>query len=87
MVMDQIYASLNDIFRDLFGDDAICLGAGTTAADIAEWDSVNHINLIVAIELRFGIKFSTVEIEALRNVGDMAALIARKQGRVAIGFP
>ncbi|HJS87787.1 MAG TPA: acyl carrier protein [Acetobacteraceae bacterium] len=81
--MDQIYAGLDEIFRDLFGDDAIRLNPATTAADIAEWDSVNHINILVAVEVRFGIKFSTAEIEALRNVGDMAALIARKQNRPA----
>ena len=80
--MNQIYAGLNAIFRDLFSDDAIHVGPATTAADIPGWDSFNHINLIVAAEVRFGIKFSTVEIEALKNVGDMAALIARKQGRV-----
>jgi acyl carrier protein len=81
--MDQIYAGLDEIFRDLFGDDAIRLNPATTAADIPEWDSVNHINILVAVEVRFGIKFSTAEIEALRNVGDMAALIARKQNRPA----
>ncbi len=81
--MEQIYAGLNDIARDLFGDDTVRLGPATTAADIPEWDSFNHINFIVAAELRFGIKFNTVEIEALKNVGDMAALIARKQTRAA----
>lgn len=77
--MDAIYDGLNEIFRDIFGDDTISLGPETTAADIPEWDSFNHINIIVAVESRFGIKFSTVEVEALKNVGDMAALIGRKQ--------
>ncbi len=83
--MDPIYDGLNEIFRDIFGDDAISLTPETTAADIPEWDSFNHINVIVAVESRFGIKFSTVEVEALKNVGDMASLIARKQdsGRMA----
>ncbi len=79
--MDQIYAGLNEIFRDLLGDDTIRLGPATTADDIPEWDSFNHINIIVAVEVRFGVKFSTVEVEALRNVGDLAARIAHKQGR------
>ncbi len=83
--MDQIYAGLNEIFRDLFGDEVISLRPETTAADIPEWDSFNHINLIVAVEVRFGIRFGTVEIEALKNVSDLASLIARKQGRAAAG--
>ncbi len=81
--MDPIYDGLNQIFRDLFGDDAISLGPDTIAADIPEWDSFNHINIVVAVESRFGVKFSTAEVETLRNVGDMAALIARKQERSA----
>ena len=79
--MDPIYDGLNEIFRDVFGDDTISLGPSTTAADIAEWDSFNHINVVVAVESRFGVKFSTFEVEALKNVGDMAALIERKRRR------
>lgn len=77
--MDPIYDDLNEIFRDVFGDDAISLTPSTTAADVAGWDSFNHINVVVAVESRFGIKFSTAEVERLRNVGDMATLIARKR--------
>ena len=79
--MNPIYAGLTEIFRDLFGDETISLGPATTAADIPEWDSFQHINLVVAVEMRFGVKFGTPEVEALRNVGDLAALIARKQER------
>jgi acyl carrier protein len=77
---ESIYGGLNEIFRDIFGDEALGLGPQTTAEDIAEWDSFNHINIIVAVESRFGVKFSTIEVEALKNVGDMAALIERKRG-------
>jgi len=79
MSTETIYDGLNEIFRDIFGDETQAVGADTTAADIAEWDSFNHINIVVAAESRFGVKFSTVEVEGLKNVGDMAALIARKQ--------
>ncbi|MEO9189301.1 MAG: acyl carrier protein [Acetobacteraceae bacterium] len=79
MSLDTTYAGLNEIFRDLFGDEAISLTPDTTATDIAEWDSFNHINIVVAVESRFGIKFNTVEVEGLKNVGDMVALIERKQ--------
>jgi acyl carrier protein len=77
---DDIYARLTEIFRDVFDDDDIVLTPNTTAADIQDWDSFNHINLIVAIETRFGIKFQTAEIESLKNVGDMVAVIERKIG-------
>ncbi len=83
MSMDEVYDGLNEIFRDLFGDDDLRIEPETTAADVPEWDSFNHINLIVAVEQRFEIKFSTVEVEALKNVGDMASLITRKQASAA----
>jgi acyl carrier protein len=75
---EQIYAQLTEIFRNLFDDDSIVLTPETTAADITEWDSFNHINLIVATEVRFGIKFKTAEIESLHNVGHLVDIIAAK---------
>ncbi len=78
--MDQakIYSQLTEIFRDIFDDDAIVLRPDMTAADIEDWDSFNHINLIVATEAKFGIKFQTSEIESLRNVGHFVELIEKK---------
>ena len=64
--------------RDTFDDDAIVLTSNTTAHDIKDWDSVNHINLIVAIEQEFHIKFRTAELEALKDVGEMVRLIESK---------
>jgi acyl carrier protein len=75
---EQIYTQLTEIFRNLFDDDSIVLTPETTAADIPEWDSFNHINLIVATEVRFGIKFKTAEIESLHNVGHLVDIIAAK---------
>lgn len=74
----QIYTQLTSIFHDLFDDDSIVLTPETTAADIEDWDSFNHINLIVAIEAKFGIKFKTAELEGLHNVGHLAGLIQQK---------
>jgi acyl carrier protein len=84
--MDQpeIDAQLTQIFRDIFDDDALTLHGDMTAADVPEWDSFNHINLIVATEAKFGVKFQTAEIELLKNVGQFEELIAKKlaaQGR------
>jgi acyl carrier protein len=69
--MDQaeIYKQLTTLFRNLFDEDTIVLTPETTAADIEGWDSFNHINLIVAVEAKFGIKFKTAELDELHNVG------------------
>jgi acyl carrier protein len=84
MQQADIYQQLSIIFHDLFDDDTIHLVPGLTAADVPEWDSFNHINLIVAIESKFGIKFQTAELESMHTVGHLADLIQSKlavQGR------
>jgi acyl carrier protein len=84
MQLEEIYAQLTSIFRDLFDDETLVLTPPLTAADIPEWDSFNHINLIVAIESQFKIKFLTAELESLHTVGHLATLTAAKlaaQGR------
>ena len=84
MRQQEIYAQLTSIFHDLFDDDTLVVTPGLTAADVPEWDSFNHINLIVAVEARFKIKFQTAELEQLHTVGHLVELIAAKlaaQGR------
>lgn len=61
MQQSEIYAQLTAIFHDLFDDDSIVLTPQLTAADVPDWDSFNHINLIVAVESRFKIKFQTAD--------------------------
>ena len=75
----EVYAGLTEIFRDLFGDEAIALTPATRAADIPEWDSFNNINIIAAAEERFGVKLGTREVEALANVGDLVRAILAKR--------
>jgi acyl carrier protein len=74
----SIYRQLTEIFRDVFDDDSIELTPETTAADIHDWDSANHVNLIVAIEVRMGIKFKTIEVESLHIVGNLVSLVEQK---------
>jgi acyl carrier protein len=84
MQQQDIYAQLTTIFRNLFDDDTLTLTPGLTAADVPDWDSFNHINLIVAVESKFGIKFHTAELESMHTVGHLADLIQSKlsaQGR------
>jgi acyl carrier protein len=69
---------LNPIFRQVFEDDDITVKRETTADDIDAWDSLSHINLVVAIEMEFRIRFSLGELQALKNVGNLADLIDRK---------
>lgn len=75
MTEQETLAALTDVFRDVFDDDAIELRRETTAEDISGWDSQAHVTLVVATEMRFGIKFRTAELERLRNVGDFVDLI------------
>ena len=74
----EIMQKLTGIFREVFDDDDLVLTEATTAADVDEWDSFNHINIIVATEAGFRVKFQTAEIEGLKDVGHLVALIQRK---------
>lgn len=69
---------LTPIFRDVFDDESITPHMAMTAKEVAEWDSLGHIRLMVAIEQALGIKFSTSEISNLANVGELVAVIEKK---------
>lgn len=81
MTEADIYATLAEIMRDVFDDESIAIDSGTTAADVPGWDSQAHVNLIVATEERFGIRFKTSEFESLHNVGDFVRLIDQKRSK------
>lgn len=66
---------LAPIFRKIFQDENIQLKESTTAADIEDWDSVNHIYLVVAIEKHFKVKFTTYQIQSWKNVGEILATL------------
>ena len=75
MTEQEIFQQLSEVFRDVFDDETITLRAETTAEDIDGWDSQAHVTLVVATEMRFGIRFRTAELESLHNVGDFVQLI------------
>ena len=77
--LEAIYAPLTAIFRDVFDDESLALRPDLTAAEVENWDSLSHINLIVAIERGFKIKFATREVASLKNVGELVDLIRQKQ--------
>lgn len=69
---------LQEVFQDVFDDDEIEITRETTAEDIDAWDSLTHVQLIVAVEREFGVKFSTVEVMKMKNVGEFIDLIDKK---------
>lgn len=71
-------ARLNDIFREVFDDDTLQITPEMTANDVDGWDSLSHINLIIAIESEFNIRFSQKELLAYKNIGDLLNGINRK---------
>jgi len=73
-----IYASLAETFSEVFERDDISLSARTSAHDIDGWDSLKQIMILVNVEEKFGIKFSTREMDSLGCVGDLVALIVAK---------
>lgn len=80
MQLEDIYSQLTPIFHDLFDDPSLVLTPSLTAASVPDWDSFNHINLIVAVEQHFGIKFQTAELESMHTVGHLANLIQLRLG-------
>ena len=80
MTNQEVLATITTIFRDVLDDDSIILKPETTAEDIEEWDSLTHIQLIVAIEKKFGFKFSASEINSFKNIGEMCEAILKKKG-------
>lgn len=78
MERKEIFSKLNEIFIDVLDLDEVELSEETSANDIEEWDSLSHIQLIVAIEKAFGIKFTSLEIMKWKNVGEMVSTMEEK---------
>jgi acyl carrier protein len=76
---DPIITGLTAVFRDVFDDDELVLRPDLTADDVDGWDSLAHIRLILSVQKKFGVKFSPIEMNRLKNVGDLIALTRQKQ--------
>ena len=81
MTNDELYERLNNVFRDVFDDESICVNENTTANDIDDWDSLSHISLIAAIEGEFGIRFDMKDVLKMKNVGEMVQKIGELAAR------
>lgn len=75
MTREEVYERLNGVFRDVFDDEEITVNDATTSADIEDWDSLEHINLVSAVEREFGIKFTMGQVVTMKNVGEMVDII------------
>ena len=71
----EIFERLDRVFQDVFDDDTIHVTPKTTADDIEDWDSLEHITLISAVEREFCMKFKMGEISSMKNVGEMVDII------------
>lgn len=76
----EILETLNHLFQDIVDDKNVMLNRETTAQDVEDWDSLNHITFIVAIEKHFKVKFTSAEIRSWKNVGEMCDAIAQHLG-------
>ena len=75
---NNIWQDLTEVFRQAMGDNKITVEPTTSAKDIPAWDSITHVLLVVAVEKRFRVKFTAAEVQSLKNVGELVALIERR---------
>lgn len=74
----MITEKLTNVFREVFDDDSLVIDDNMTADDIDAWDSLSHVNLMIAVELAFGIEFKQSEIQSFANVGELRKTIEEK---------
>ena len=78
MDREKITERLNEVFRDVFDNEDITVTDSTTADDIEEWDSLEHISLIAAVEKAFKMRFTMKEVSGMKNVGEMISILCER---------
>ena len=81
---DEIIERLDDVFRDVFDDDTLEVDENTTADDIEDWDSIEHITLIGAVEDEFKMRFKMGEVSGMKDVGEMIGIIEQRGKQQAV---
>ncbi|MCR5221463.1 MAG: acyl carrier protein [Lachnospiraceae bacterium] len=81
MSREEIFEKVQEIFRDVFDDEELIISDKTNSDEIEDWDSLEHISLIVSMEKEFSMKFDIKEVNKLENVGEMIDLIKRKMDK------
>jgi acyl carrier protein len=76
----ELLIKINEVFVDVLDDDQLQIVESTSAEDVDEWDSLNHIHLVVAIEKALKLRFTASEIQSWANVGEMMDNILKKVG-------
>jgi acyl carrier protein len=77
--VDSVLLGIQAVCREVFENPSLVLTPETTADDVPNWDSLNHLNVVASVEQRFGIRFRTSELESLRNIGDFVSIVRAKQ--------
>ena len=78
MTREEIFNKVQDIFRDIFDEDDLVITDSSSSDDVEDWDSLNHINLVSAIEKEFKIRFALGELQSLKDVRAMIDLMVQK---------
>lgn len=81
MNRDDIKSQMQSIFHEVMNDSSIELRDDMTADDHEAWDSLSHINLIIAVENGFGVRIKNAEVARLENVGDLINLVEKKKSK------
>lgn len=78
MERQEIIEKITEIFREVFGDNNIVITDEMTAADVENWDSLTHMQMITMVEDKLGIKFKLKELNRLKKVGDLISIVEGK---------
>jgi len=78
MLREEGAARLTEIMRNIFDEDDVVYSDSLTADDLDGWDSISHVPFLVAVETRFGLRFTSSEIDGFKNVGEVLDVIVQR---------
>ena len=74
----EILTTIRDVLADVVDDPSLQISESTTADDVPEWDSINHVKLLIGLESDLGFRFETQEVSGLKNVGELIDVVQKK---------